>query len=54
MEKQMTKVAFLSVALIAAAAFTTQAKAAGSDVSRPRCDFRSRACQGLRAGSGRQ
>jgi hypothetical protein len=32
-ETQMTKVIFLSAALMAAAAFTTQAVAAGSDVS---------------------
>jgi hypothetical protein len=33
MEKHMTKVTFLSAALVAAAVFTTQAMAAGSDVA---------------------
>jgi hypothetical protein len=33
MEKQMTKVTILSAVLIAAAAFTTQAMAAGSNVA---------------------
>jgi hypothetical protein len=34
MENQMTKMTILSAALIAAAAFSTQAMAAGSDTSR--------------------
>jgi hypothetical protein len=33
MEKHMTKVTFLSAALVAAAVFSTQAMAAGSDVA---------------------
>jgi hypothetical protein len=33
MEKQMTKMNFMSVALIAATAFATQAMAAGNDVA---------------------